>query len=50
MNPAANTQARHGFAVPPYHLPGVPAETVLHDSLNRPHQLVIGQRVSEVLS
>lgn len=47
--PTLHAQDPGDFAATLYHLLGVPAETVLHDSLNRPHQLVIGQPINGVL-
>ncbi len=32
-----------------YHLLGVPADTVVHDQTNRPHHLVIGQKIDGLL-
>ncbi|MGE3804687.1 MAG: DUF1501 domain-containing protein [Gemmataceae bacterium] len=32
-----------------YHLLGVPADTVVHDSLDRPHHLIIGQKIDGLL-
>ena len=47
--PTSHPQDPSDFAATLYHLLGVPADTVLHDSLNRPHQLVIGRTINEVL-
>lgn len=33
-----------------YHLLGVPAETTIHDTLNRPHRLVIGRPIQPILA
>ena len=32
-----------------YHLLGVPADTIVHDQTNRPHALVIGQKIDGLL-
>ena len=33
-----------------YHLLGVPADTILHDQLRRPHHLVLGQKIDGLLA
>ena len=33
-----------------YHLLGVPADTIVHDQTNRPHALVIGQKIDPILA
>lgn len=38
------------FAATVYHLLGVPAESVLHDILGRPHRLIIGQPIAGILA
>ncbi|MBI3469321.1 MAG: DUF1501 domain-containing protein [Planctomycetes bacterium] len=38
------------FAATVYHLLGIPAETVIYDSLHRPHQLIIGRPISGILA
>jgi hypothetical protein len=47
--PSELPRTQADFAATLYHLLGVPADTVLHDQTDRPHQLVIGQPVLEVL-
>ncbi len=37
------------LAATSYHLLGVPADTVVHDQTNRPHHLVIGQKIDGLL-
>lgn len=38
------------FAATLYHLMGVPEETAIYDSLDRPHQLVIGRTIDGILA
>jgi uncharacterized protein (DUF1501 family) len=38
------------FAATVYHLLGIPADTVIYDSLHRPHQLIIGKPISGILT
>ena len=33
-----------------YHLLGVPAETIIHDLIGRPHPLVIGKKIEGILA
>jgi hypothetical protein len=33
-----------------YHLLGVPADTIIHDQTNRPHALVIGEKIDGLLA
>jgi uncharacterized protein (DUF1501 family) len=33
-----------------YHLLGIPADTVLYDRQRRPHQLVVGRKIDEILA
>ena len=47
--PASHPHGPEDFAATLYHLLGVPADTVLSDALGRPHQLVIGHRIHQVL-
>ena len=47
--PTSHPHAPQDFAATLYHLLGVPADTVLHDSFGRPHRLVIGQPMHEIL-
>jgi uncharacterized protein (DUF1501 family) len=47
------TSAPHGpadMAATLYHLLGVPAETLLHDALSRPHPLVVGKPIGGILA
>lgn len=48
--PAADAHDPRDLAATLYHLLGVPAETVLHDSVGRPHPLVIGRPIAGVLA
>ncbi|MEO2030379.1 MAG: DUF1501 domain-containing protein [Fuerstiella sp.] len=48
--PTSHPHGPQDFAATLYHLLGVSADTVLHDSLGRPHQLVIGQPINEILA
>ncbi len=48
--PTENPHEQRDFAATLYHLMGVPPDTVLHDALNRPHQLVIGQPIAGLLA
>lgn len=48
--PAESPRTQADFAATLYHLLGIPADTVLYDRTERPHQLVIGKPVVEVLS
>lgn len=48
--PSESPRTQADFAATLYHLLGIPADTVLHDQTERPHQLVIGQPVREILS
>lgn len=48
--PSESPRTQADFAATLYHLMGIPADTVLHDQTERPHQLVIGQPVREILS
>lgn len=47
--PAESPRTQADFAATLYHLLGIPADTVLHDQTDRPHQLVIGKPVNEIL-
>ena len=47
--PADSPHSQADFIATLYHLLGVPADTVLKDQLGRPHQLVIGQPIKELL-
>ena len=48
--PSESPRTQADFAATLYHLMGIPPGTVLHDQTDRPHQLVIGQPISEVLA
>jgi hypothetical protein len=47
--PSESPRTQADFAATLYHLLGIPSNTVLHDRTNRPHQLVLGQPVHEIL-
>ncbi|MDG1894109.1 MAG: DUF1501 domain-containing protein [Fuerstiella sp.] len=47
--PTSDPHGPEDFAATLYHLLGVPGDTVLHDALGRPHRLVVGQPIREVL-
>lgn len=47
--PTASPHSQADFIATLYHLLGVSPETVLKDQLGRPHQLVIGQPIRELL-
>ena len=48
--PTANPHDPRDLAATVYHLLGVPADTVIHDPTNRPHALVVGQKIDGLLS
>lgn len=48
--PALDPHRPEDMAATLYHLLGVPADTVLRDNLNRPHQLVIGRPIRQILA
>lgn len=48
--PTSNAHGPEDFAATLYHLLGIPSDTVLHDALNRPHQLVIGSPIHDILA
>jgi len=48
--PAESPRNQADFAATLYHLLGIPADTVLHDQTDRPHRLIIGQPVREILA
>ncbi len=48
--PQSNPHSPADFAATIYHLLGIPAETILYDQDQRPHQLVIGQRIEPLLA
>jgi hypothetical protein len=48
--PTSHPHGPQDFAATLYHLLGVPSDTVLHDAFGRPHRLVIGQPIHEVLA
>ena len=47
--PIANPHDPRDLAATVYHLLGVPENTLIHDQTNRPHALVIGQKISGLL-
>ena len=48
--PASHPVSPADFAATVYHLLGVPADTTIHDQLQRPHRLVIGKRIDAILT
>jgi len=48
--PKAHPHDPRDLAATIYHLLGVPADTILHDATNRPHALVIGQKIDGLLT
>jgi uncharacterized protein (DUF1501 family) len=48
--PTAHPHDPRDLAATVYHLLGVPATTWIHDQTRRPHALVIGKKIDEVLS
>ena len=48
--PAESPRSQADFAATLYHLLGVPSDTLLTDQTGRPHPLVIGQPIKEVLT
>jgi hypothetical protein len=48
--PAELPRSQADFAATLYHLLGVPADTILVDHTNRPHSLIIGQPIAEILA
>jgi hypothetical protein len=47
--PASSPHSQADFVATLYHLLGIPADTVLTDKLSRPHQLIIGQPIDQLL-
>ncbi len=48
-HPTAHPQHPRDLAATVYHLLGVPHDTIIHDHTNRPHSLVIGQKIDALL-
>jgi hypothetical protein len=48
--PLANPRSPADFVATLYHLLGVPAETQIRDAAGRPHGVIIGQKIDEVLA
>ncbi len=48
--PTANPHHPRDLAATVYHLLGVPDDTVIHDQTNRPHGLVVGQKIDALLA
>jgi hypothetical protein len=48
--PASSPHSQADFVATIYHLLGIPADTVLKDQLGRPHQLILGQPIHELLA
>ncbi len=49
-HPEASAHDPRDLAATMYHLLGIPADTVLHDSQDRPHRLVIGKPIAGILA
>jgi uncharacterized protein (DUF1501 family) len=47
--PTAQPHDPRDLAATVYHLLGVPADTVVHDPTNRPHSLVVGEKIDGLL-
>jgi hypothetical protein len=47
--PVANPHEPHDFAASIYHLLGMPRDTILYDSLDRPHRLIDGKPIQHIL-
>jgi hypothetical protein len=48
-HPTANPHDPRDLAATVYHLLGVPADTLVYDQTNRPHALVVGQKIDGLL-
>src|SRR5262245_38339651 len=48
--PTANPHDPRDLAATVYHLLGVPADTIIHDATNRPHALMVGQKIDGLLA
>jgi hypothetical protein len=48
--PKANPHDPRDLAATVYHLLGVPPETILYDQTQRPHHLVIGQKIDGLIA
>lgn len=48
--PISNPRSPADFCATVYHLLGVPPETVIHDNLGRPHNLIIGKPIDPILA
>jgi hypothetical protein len=48
--PVAQPHDPRDLAATVYHLLGVPADTILHDQTNRPHALVVGNKIDGLLA
>jgi hypothetical protein len=48
--PTAHPHDPRDMAATIYHLVGVPADTIIHDQTNRPHALVVGQKIDGLLA
>lgn len=48
--PADNPRSQADFAATLYHLLGIPSDTTLYDASGRPHHLVIGKPIDDVLT
>jgi hypothetical protein len=47
--PTSNAHGPEDVAATIYHLLGIPAETIIYDPIDRPHHLVIGERIDALL-
>ncbi len=48
--PTENPHDPADFAATIYHLLGIPQDTIIYDSLQRPHQLIIGKPIAGILA
>ncbi|MBM82220.1 MAG: hypothetical protein CMJ78_16765 [Planctomycetaceae bacterium] len=48
--PASHGRDPKDFAATLYHLLGIPPNTLIHDAVNRPHQLILGRPIHEILA
>jgi hypothetical protein len=48
--PTAHPHDPRDLAATVYHLLGVPADTIVHDATNRPHALVVGEKIDSLLT
>lgn len=48
--PTSHAHDPRDVAATIYHLLGVPADTMVHDQTGRPHALVIGRKIDDLLA